>query len=108
MSRYNVDPMPRRVEHSFWGRILDSIALCFSGCCHTLGGAFLRVLSTVVLIAGIGGTVMLNVMGYYYLGVLNPHPLIATLLYIPSLAVRACFLSATYYRLQLQSMAEKN
>lgn len=82
-------PLPRRVEHPFWTRVLDSIALFFSGFCHTLGAAFLRLLSTVVLVAGVGGAVALNIMGYYYLGVLNPHPLIATLLYLPTLAALA-------------------
>jgi hypothetical protein len=84
-------PMPRRVEHPFWSRVLDAVALFFSGFCHTLGAAFLRLLSTIVLVGGIAGSVALNIMGYYYLGVLNPHPLLAALLYVPTLAVRPRF-----------------
>lgn len=84
-----VEPLPRRVDHPFFGRVLDGAANFFSSFCHTLGAAFLRVMSTIVLICGIFGAVAINMAGYYYLGMANPHPLIAALLYLPSLAVRS-------------------
>jgi hypothetical protein len=64
-------------------------ALCFGSACHTFGAVFLRALSTFVLVFGLIGTVVLQMTAFYYLGVLNPHPLISTLLYVPSLAAFA-------------------
>jgi hypothetical protein len=64
-------------------------ALCFGRACHTFGAVFMRALSTFVLLFGLVGTVVLQMTAFYYLGVLNPHPLISTLLYVPSLAAFA-------------------
>lgn len=75
----------RRVSNPVGSRFLDAASRFFARACHSIGFIFLRVLSTFMLVTGLVGTVVLTLWAYYYLGVLNPHPLIATLLYIPSL-----------------------
>lgn len=70
---------------SFLNRFLDAAAHFFARVCQTTGAFVLRILSTIVLIVGIVGAVMLQILGYYYLGVLNINPLLATLFYLPTL-----------------------
>jgi hypothetical protein len=66
-------------------RMLDVAALFFARTCHVLGAVVLRAMSTVVLVTGILSAVVLQMTAFYYRGVLNPGPLIACLLYLPSL-----------------------
>lgn len=72
--------------NSFLNRFLDAAAHFFARICQTTGAFVLRVLSFIVLVAGIIGAVMLQMLGYYYLGVLNVNPLLAVLFYLPTLA----------------------
>lgn len=85
-SRHGPPLAPRRASRAAWDPVLDACARFFATFCHTLGAAFLRALSTAVLVCGVVGAVVLHMVGYYYLGALNVHPLVAAALYLPALA----------------------
>lgn len=74
---------------SFFDRFLLKVHSFFSRFCHVLGSLFLRMLSTVMLLTGIICGVILQLVAYYYTGVLNVWVLLACLFYAPTLVALA-------------------
>lgn len=74
---------------NFFDRFLIRVHTFFYKFCHALGALFLRGLSTLMLLAGIIVSVILQMLAYYYTGVLNGWVLLACLLYAPTLGAVA-------------------
>ncbi|PXF46862.1 hypothetical protein BWQ96_03391 [Gracilariopsis chorda] len=75
----------RNTNPSLLDRILDRVHAVFSVLCRSLGYLFLRMLSIIMLHCGIIGAGVLQMLAFYYTGVLNSHVLLACLLYAPAL-----------------------
>ena len=61
----------------------------FNGFCHLLGAFFLRFLSTIMLLTGIVVGVIVQMLAFYYTGVLNYNVIVATAFYAPALVAMA-------------------
>eukprot|EP00177_Eucheuma_denticulatum_P004212 GFKZ01007633.1.p1 GENE.GFKZ01007633.1~~GFKZ01007633.1.p1 ORF type:complete len:242 (+),score=28.45 GFKZ01007633.1:427-1152(+) len=81
-----IGAVPTEGPPSIFDRFLLRVHKFFYRLCHVLGAFFLRALSTCMLFAGIIGAVIVQVLAYYYTGVLNPWVFIACALYAPTLA----------------------
>lgn len=82
--------VPRQGRISIlWDKFLDMAHGFFFSFCHALGAIFLRSLSTFMLVSGIIGGVMIQMLAFYYTGVLNPWVLLSCLFYAPSLCAIA-------------------
>lgn len=75
----------RNTNPSLLDRIVDRVHAVFSVFCRALGYLFLRILSIIMLHCGIIGAGILQMLAFYYTGVLNSHVLFACLLYAPAL-----------------------
>lgn len=77
--------MPTEGPSNMFERFLFRVHKFFYRFCHVLGAFFLHVLSVAMLLAGIVAAVIVQVLAYYYTGVLNVWVLVACLLYAPTL-----------------------
>lgn len=78
------DPTP-----SFLAPFVKRVQGVFQKFCHGLAALFLRLLSTLMLLSGIICSVILQLLAFYYTGVLNSYLLLAVLLYAPTLVAIA-------------------
>ncbi|CDF32601.1 unnamed protein product [Chondrus crispus] len=92
-----ISPAPPLADHpgapdsapsdaGIFDRFLTRVHAFFSRFCHSLGAFFLRALSTLMLLAGVVASVVVQMLAYYYTGVLNPWVFLACLLFAPTLA----------------------
>lgn len=87
------DDTPSEVAHqveaegppSIFDRFLLRVHSVFYRFCHSLGAFFLWALAHAMLLAGVVAAVILQLLAYYYTGVLNPWVLLACLFYAPTL-----------------------
>lgn len=82
----SIDAIEIEGPPNLFDRFLLRVHAFFNRFCHALGAFFLRSLSTLMLLAGVVASVILQMLAYYYTGVLNPWVLVACLLYTPTLA----------------------
>lgn len=80
-----IGAMPTEGSPNLFDRFLFQVHKFFYRVCHMLGAFFLHVLSVAMLLAGIIAAVIVQVLAYYYTGVLNLWVLVACLLYAPTL-----------------------
>lgn len=80
-----VGALPTHGPPNMFDRFLFHVHKFFSRFCHMLGSIFLRILSILMLLVGIIGGVIVQVLAYYYTGVLNLWVLAACVLYAPTL-----------------------
>ena len=76
-------------DGGFFDRFLARVHGVFSRFCHSLGTFLLRVISTLMVPAGVILSVQAQMLAYYYTGVLNPWVLLACVLFAPTLAAFA-------------------
>lgn len=81
-----IDGVETEGPPNIFDRFLLRVHGFFYRFCHALGAFFLRALSTLMLLAGVIVSVVLQMLAYYYTGVLNGWVLLACLLYTPTLA----------------------
>lgn len=84
-----IDGVETEGPPSIFDRFLIRVHTFFNKFCHALGAFFLRGLSTLMLLTGIIASVILQMLAYYYTGVLNGWVFLACLLYAPTLGAVA-------------------